>query len=130
VDQAYSEIEKHITSRKNDQQEISILTRQLNDYYSPLPVKISSVKIFPVTRYEFYRKLSVKIEMTGDIQDILHFINLLEKNPQPVRIERLAMTARDIVDQVQASFLVTKMVTLDSNKTTTKGAVDASSTRS
>ena len=110
IDDAYSQIEPLITSNGTEQQEISLLTRQLNDLYSRLNVKIRSVKILPTVTEDFYRRLSIKIEMAGHIRDILKFVSLVETYPNPIRIEQFGVKAREIADDIQSSFLITKVV--------------------
>lgn len=111
IDRMYSEIEPLISSTRTDQQEISLLTRQLNDLYSKLPVKIRSVKILPMTETEFYRKVSLKIEMSGKIRDVMKFVFSVERSAEPVRIERFNLKAKEAADHVQASFLISKLTT-------------------
>jgi Tfp pilus assembly protein PilO len=110
IDHVYSQIKPLIISSGTNQQEISRFTRELSDLYSKLNVNIRSVKILSILDEEFYRRLSVKIEMAGDIRDILKFILSIEGYPNPIRIEQLDLKAREIVDTVQASFLITKVV--------------------
>lgn len=110
IEKEYLEIEPLIRSSRTDQQEISLFTRELNDLYSPLQVKIGSVKIFPLVQNEFYRQLSIKIEMSGDIKDIMGFIRAIESSPKPLRVERLTLDVKEIIDQVQASFLISKVI--------------------
>ncbi len=110
VDRMYEQVEPLIAGTGNDQQEMSVLTRELSDLYSALNVKTRSVKLLPTVREEFYRLLSVKIEMQGHIRDVLQFILLIEAHASPLRIEQFGLKAREITDEVYASFLVTKVV--------------------
>jgi len=110
IDSIYSQIKPLIISNGTDQREISLFTRELNDLYSELDIKIRSVKILPISDEEFYKRLSVKIEMSGHIKNILSFIFSIENHPIPIRIEQLDLRAGEIVDNVQASFLITKIV--------------------
>ena len=110
IERIYSEIEPLVSSGGSDQQEISKLTRQLSDLYSKLNVKIRSVKILPVVGEQFCRRLSIRIEMSGDIRSILRFVFSIETSSEPVRIEQLDLKSEEIVDIVGASFLITKVV--------------------
>jgi Tfp pilus assembly protein PilO len=110
IDQIYLEIQPLIKSDGTDQQEISLFTRELNELYSQLPVRIKSVKLLPTADQSFYRKLSINIEMTGTAKDIIQFINSVEASAKPIRIERLGMNAKEAVDTLQASFLITKVI--------------------
>lgn len=110
IDNIYSQIKPLIASNGTDQQEISLFTRELSDLYSKLNVRIRSVKILPIVNEEFYKRLSVKIEMSGHVKNILNFIRSVEAYPNPIRIEQFDLKAREIVDNVQASFLITKVV--------------------
>ncbi|UCE04592.1 MAG: hypothetical protein JSW07_13300 [bacterium] len=110
IDNIYSEIEPLIASNGTNQQEISLFTRELSDLYSKLNIKTKTIKILPIINEDFYRKLSVKIEMSGHIREILNFILLIESFSNPIKIEQFDIKAREIVDNIQASFLVTKVV--------------------
>lgn len=110
VDNAYSQVEQFIASNGTNQQEISLFTRELSDLYSKLNVKTKTIKILPVINEEFYQKLSVKIEMSGHIREILNFILCIDEFPKPIKIEQFDIKAREIVDNIHVSFLVTKIV--------------------
>ncbi|MFC1677364.1 type 4a pilus biogenesis protein PilO [Planctomycetota bacterium] len=110
VDIIYSQVEPLLISSGNDQQEISQLTRELNDLYSRLSLKIRSIKILPIDSGQFYKRLSIKIEMFGNIKDILKFILAVETDPNPIRIERFDLKPREIADNVQVSFVISKIV--------------------
>lgn len=110
IDKIYSQIEPLIIGNGTDQQEISLFTRELSDLYSKLNVRTRTIKILPVTSEEFFRRLSVRIEMSGPIAEILNFTVSLETHSNPVRIEQLDIKAQEIADNVEASFVVTKVV--------------------
>ena len=110
IDDIYSQIEPLIAANGTEQQEISLFTRELSNLYSRLNVKILSVKILPISNEEFYRRLAVKVEMSGHIRSILDFILSVETYRNPIRIERLDLRAQEIVDNIRASFLITKVV--------------------
>lgn len=110
IDDIYSQIEPLIAGNGTNQQEISLFTRELSDLYSKLNVKTKTIKILPIINEEFYRRLSVKIEMSGHVREILNFILSVETYPNPIRIEQFDIKAREITDNIQASFLVTKVV--------------------
>jgi len=111
IDKMYSQVEPLISSKSSDQQELSALTREVSDLYSNLNVKIRSVKILPISREKFYRRLAVKIEMTGHIRNILQFIFSVERYQYPLRIEKLELAAQEISDNVKATVLITKVIT-------------------
>lgn len=110
IDKIYLQIEPLITSRGSDQQEISAFTRELRDMYLRLNVNVKTINILPTVNEEYYRRLSVKIEMQGYIRDILKFIFSVEKSPKPVRIERFDLISRETVDNVQMTFVLSKVV--------------------
>lgn len=110
IDKMYRQVEPFIAASGNDQQEMSVFTRELSDVYSNLNVKTRSVKLLPTVNEEFYRLLSVKIEMQGPIRHIMRFIQLVEAHASPLRIEQFGLKAREITDDVHASFSVTKVV--------------------
>ena len=110
IDSIYAQIEPLIASSGTDQQEISLFTRELSDLYSKRDVKTRTIKILPLTNEEFYRRLSVRIEMSGHIRETLNFIASIEKHPNPLRIEQFDIKSREIVDNVEATFVITKVV--------------------
>jgi Tfp pilus assembly protein PilO len=110
IDGIYSQVEPLIAGAGTDQQEISLFTRQMSDLYSVPNVKIRSVKILPGVKETFYRRLSIKIEMSGHIKEVLKFIFAIETYPKPVRIEQLELKAQENKDNVQVSLLISKVV--------------------
>jgi len=110
IDGMYEQIEPLIAGGGSDQQEMSVFTRELSDLYAGLNIKMRSVKLLPTVKEEFYRLLSVKIEMQGHVRDVLRFVLLVEAHSSPLRIEQVGLKAREVTDEVYASFLVTKVV--------------------
>ncbi|MHC4647209.1 MAG: hypothetical protein ACYTBJ_17085 [Planctomycetota bacterium] len=110
IDYVYAQIEPLIASSRTEHQEISAFVRQLTDLYLRLGVKPRTVEPLETTDEEFYKRLEVKIEMSGHIRSILSFISAIETSTTPVRIERFDLTAQDIVDNVRASFVISKVV--------------------
>ena len=110
IDSAYARIEPLIASSGTTHQEMSSFTRELDELFSEWKIRIRAIKILANVNEDFYRRLAVKIEMTGNIEDIVRFIHSVETHPNPIRIEQFELKAREIVDSVSASFLVTKVV--------------------
>jgi len=110
IDNLYRQIEPLLESGENQQQEISLFTRQLSDIYSKLNVKIRSVKILPVSNENFYRKLAIKLEMSCHVRELLRFVHELETIGQPVKIEKLDLKTADIADNLRLSLLISKVV--------------------
>lgn len=110
IDSVYAQIEPLIASSGTDQQEISLFTRELSDLYSKRNVRTRTIKILPLTNEDFYRRLSIRIEMSGHIREILNFVASVETHHNPIRIEQFDIKSREIVDNVEASFVITKVV--------------------
>ena len=55
IEKKYSQISILIHGTGTDQQEISLFSRELNDLYSRLPVKIRTVKLLPLVQEQHYR---------------------------------------------------------------------------
>jgi Tfp pilus assembly protein PilO len=108
TDKIYSIYEPIIASIGSDQQDISVFTRELRDMYKDLRVNIRTVIINPIAREEFFKQLSVKIEMSGNIRDILSFICKIDTYDRPIHIELLDIISQEITDNVKASFIITK----------------------
>jgi Tfp pilus assembly protein PilO len=110
IDAVYAQIEPLIAGDGTDQQEKSRFTRELGELYSKLDVTITSTTILPTVNEDFYRRLSAKIQMHGNVREIFRFILAVESHCSPIRIEQFDFKAREIADNVNATFLVTKVV--------------------
>lgn len=110
IDNLYQRIEPLLESGENQQQEISLFTRQLSDIYSKLDIKIRSVKILPVNNENFYRKLTIQLEMNCHVKELLKFVHELETIGQPVKIEKLDLKTANIVDNLELCLLISKVV--------------------
>jgi len=110
IDQIYSQIEPLIAGTGTDLQEKSKFARELYDLFSTRNVQTRAVNPLPLLREEFCRRLKIKIDMTGNIRDILKFIFAVETSANPIKIEKLELNTRETTDDVHASFTVTKVV--------------------
>jgi Tfp pilus assembly protein PilO len=110
IDSIYSQVEPLIAGNGTEQQEISLFTRQLGELYSKLKVKIRSVKILPSVNENFYRRLSIRIELSGNVKDVLQFICSIEASQNPLRIEQFELKGQETSDNIGVSMLVTKVV--------------------
>ena len=113
IEKAYTQIEPLIASRGNEQQQISDFTRLLDQVYSKLNMQIRSVKILPVSNENYYRKLTVRIEMKGFVKDFLKFIEAVEEHREAIRIEQLELTSQETKDSVMASMIISKVVSVE-----------------
>lgn len=110
IDSIYSQVEPLIAGTGTDQQEVSLFTRQLSELYSKLNVKIRSVKILPISNETFYRRLSIKIEMSGHIKEILRFISVIGTHQNLIAIEQFELRAKETKDNIQTALLISKIV--------------------
>jgi Tfp pilus assembly protein PilO len=110
IDNIYSRIEPLIAGDGTEQQEKSRFTRELSGLYSKLNVTITSTTILPTVDEQFYRRLSAKIEMRGHAREVFNFVLAVENNTNPIKIEQFQFKAREIIDNINASFLVSKVV--------------------
>ena len=110
IDSVYAQIEPLIAGSGTTHQDMSSFTCELDDLYSGLNVRVRAMKMLANVNDDFYRRLAVRIEMTGKIADIVRFVHSVETHSNPMRIEQFELKAREIVDSVYASFLVTKVV--------------------
>ncbi len=56
IEKKYAQLKSMMQSAGTDQQEISRFSRELNDIYTKLPVKIKTIKILPLQEERFYKK--------------------------------------------------------------------------
>ena len=110
IDRDYARIEPLIAGTGTDLQEKSKFARELHDLFSKQNVQTRTVTPLPILNEEFYRGLAIKIEMTGNIKDVLKFIFAVETYSNPIRIEWLDLKTRETTDDVHASFRITKVV--------------------
>ena len=113
IEKAYSQIEPLIASQGSQQQQISDFTRLLDQIYSKINVKIRSVKILPVADENYYRKLTIRIEMKGFVKDFLKFIDAVEQHTEPIRIEQFDLTSQQTKDNIMASMIISKIVSTE-----------------
>lgn len=113
IEKAYIKIEPLIAAQDGQQQQISDFTRLLDQIYSKLNVKIRSVKILPVADENYYRKLTIRIEMTGFVKDFLKFIEAVEQRKEPIRIEQFDLASQETKDTVMASMIISKIVSAE-----------------
>ncbi|MHC4230963.1 MAG: GspMb/PilO family protein [Planctomycetota bacterium] len=97
IDRVYSKIEPLIAGTGTDLQEKSKFARELHDLFSKQNVQTRAVTPLPMLNEEFYRRLAIKIEMTGSIRDILKFIFAVETYSNPIKIEKLDLKTRETV---------------------------------
>jgi Tfp pilus assembly protein PilO len=99
-----------IAGTGTDLQEKAKFARELYGLLAGPNVQTRAVTPLPLKNEEFYRRLTVKVEMTGNIRDVLKFISAVETYRNPIRIERLDLKTREAVDDVQAALTITKVV--------------------
>jgi Tfp pilus assembly protein PilO len=110
IEAVYAQLQPYMGQHGSDQQEISAFTRDLNDMYSKLKLKIRSMKILPITREPSYRRFSVKIEVEGASSHVLALVSAVATHPDPIRIDQFDLKAQSVTDQVQGSFAISKIV--------------------
>ena len=113
IEKVYTQIEPLIAAQGSQQQQISDFTRLLDQIYSKLNVKIRSVKILPATDENYYRKLTIRIEMKGFVKDFLKFIDAVEQHTEPIRIEQFDLTSQQTKDNIMASMIISKIVSTE-----------------
>jgi Tfp pilus assembly protein PilO len=110
VERAYSQIEPLIAGEGSLQQQKSGFTRLLDEICSQLSFKNRLVRILPVAEEEYYRRLSIRVEMTGQMSDFLKFVRVIEERPEPIKIEQLELAAQESKDIVRISVVISKIV--------------------
>ncbi len=110
TDKIYSDYEPFIKSSGEGLHDALVFTRELQSLYGNLKVGIKTVTISPTVKEEFFKQLSVRIEMSGSIKEILTFICSIEEDSTPIHIELLEIIPQEITDNVKASFIITKVV--------------------
>jgi len=84
--------------------------RQINALCREQGLKMRSLQALPSQDQQAYRVLSLKLDLQGYIDQILHFIHAVEQSKSPIRIVRLDLETRNIVDLMNASLVVSKVV--------------------
>jgi len=110
IEAMYAQLQPYMGQHGSDQQEISAFTRDLNDMYSKLKLKIRSMKILPIAREPSFRRFSVKIEVEGASSHVLALIAAVATHPDPIRIDEFDLKAQSVTDGVHGSFVISKVV--------------------
>lgn len=112
MEEKYSRIEPMLANSGVEQRDISTFTRETGRVYSQRNLKVRSVRILPMTKGEYYGKLSLRVELSGEIGEILKLLGDIERMDSPVRVEEFEVSVQDRADNVRACFVISKMVSL------------------
>jgi Tfp pilus assembly protein PilO len=117
IDNVYAKLEPMITSNGTELQEKALFIRELQDLYSKPDVSVMRNTVLPPTNEQFYVVLSAKIEMVGNIREIVRFALAVEGHPNPIKIEHMELKTRETDDNIHASFTLSKVVARPDNNT-------------
>ncbi len=109
IDKTFREVESLIAGASNENQEMSVFSRQLRDLSSGLGLK-HQFRPLPMVREKYYRVLSMRVEVGGNVRTVLDFMNRIERLPSPVNVRNCEMKAQAIEDTIQATLTVCKIV--------------------
>jgi len=110
IDGLYRKVEPLIAGTGSEQQDLSMFAGQLAKLYSELDLKIRSVKILPDLDENFYKRLSIKIELLGNARNVINFITRIETCDNPIKIEQLIIKAQEPAGYIQATFVISKII--------------------
>ena len=111
IDREYEQVKGLLFSESQSAgQDISDFTSELGGLYSRFNVRVRTIKIQPAVNSEAYKKLTIKMELAGNIREIAGFVSALDKLEKPIKIERLELRADRMADSVVAGFVLTKIV--------------------
>lgn len=111
----YSQVKPMLANGGVEQRDISAFTRETSRLYSQRNLKVRSVRILPTTKGEYYGKLALRVELSGEVGEILKLLGDIEGMDSPVRVEELEVSVQDRADNVRAGFVISKMVSLEGN---------------
>ncbi len=112
IEERYEYIKSLLGDEGSNQQQISRFCSELNGMYEKLPLQVRSIKIMPVAEDKFCRKLSVKIEFTGHIKEIMKLISAVELSDSAIGLEQMEIKASQTTDVVGGTFLLSKIVNI------------------
>ena len=110
IESSYQEIEPLIKSTGNDQEEMSAFSQEFQELNSEFSLKPKMIKFLPVVNNQDYRKILVKVELTGGIRNIVDFISSVENDKKAMKFEKVSFVAKNRDDNIQLSFVLSKVI--------------------
>lgn len=110
VDKQYRQIAALLPETIDETREVSLFLRQVRDLYSQTQLKPRLVKQQPITREKGHALLSIRLDITAPVEQILKFLESIAKQSEAIAVRRCELKARDVKNTVSASLLVTKVV--------------------
>jgi len=91
------EVVSHLQSGKINQKKLTPVMELLDQSARDNKVSLTSVSSSLEIEDEEYIKIPFELELEGEYHNIAKFINQLENNPYPLRIESLDMSTKDYI---------------------------------
>ncbi len=92
VSEERKEMEKNIMQFSNESLAMSTLHSRIENHADKAGIKITSVKMRPSIKYDFYAGVPLEIEAMGDIKEISSFLKSLNSGREFIKIDRLGIT--------------------------------------
>lgn len=109
INKLYSSVKYLIDSSDSTQHEIAEFSKLLNDLYTPVNVQVRSIKILPDIQEKYWRKIAMKIQMHGNIKNVLKFAQSVNKANSAIAIEDLQISSTRETDIVNAEIKITNL---------------------
>ena len=110
IENNYSRIESLIRSGGNDQEEMSAFSQEFQKINAKFNLKPRMIKFLPVVNDPYFRKILVRVEFEGGIESIAAFISSVENGKKAMKFEKASFVVRDRDDNIQFSFVLSKVV--------------------
>lgn len=110
IEDSYARMASQLESDRTDQEEKSIFSQEFQTLNSKFNLKPDFIKFLPMIKNEFYRKILIKVELKGGINNIVEFISNVENEKQTIKFEEISFLTRDRDDNIQLSFVLSKVI--------------------
>ncbi len=111
IEARYDALKDLIHQSGTPSQEMSQFARLLTDLYRPLRLDIKAIRPLPDKDEGYYHQFALHVEMSGPIDQVAAFMAAIATSLEPVRIEKVELLCQERPDHVNASIIVTKVVT-------------------
>lgn len=115
IEDSYARMESLLKSNGTDQEEKSLFSQEFQSLNSKFRLKPKNIKFLPMIKNDYYRKILVRVELSGGIKNIVDFIKNVDNEKQTMKFEKLSFVARDRDDNIQLSFVLSKVISNATN---------------
>lgn len=106
LEQTYKKYSAYVKQKDTDEQEMSMLLKEVDSVGKDIDISISNMKPLRVRAVDFYKKFSVELEAEGMLEDLTKFVHTLQSPPYLLKIEKLRIERRSMRTNNLKSFML------------------------